>query len=142
MYNRELPYHQLAALYRSVDCFIAAGRGEGWNMPLTEAMACGVPAIATAWGGQMEFLSEEVAYLLRTRGTIPAVAKCPYYDGFSWADPDPEHLGALLRHVVEHRDEAAAKGRRAAEAMRTQWTWHHAADRIRARLEAIGAPRG
>ena len=27
------------ALYRSADCYVSAGRGEGWDMPLMEAMA-------------------------------------------------------------------------------------------------------
>lgn len=137
IYNREFPYHQIGALYRSADCFVTAGRGEGWNMPLMEAMACGLPAIAVDWGGQREFIDDDVAYLLRIRGTVPAVAKCPYYEGFSWADPDTDHLRTLMRHVVEHRAEAAAKGRRAAEAMRTRWTWRHAALRIKDRVAAL-----
>ena len=57
VYNREFPYYQLGAFYRSADCFISAGRGEGWDMPLMEAMACGLPSIATDWGA----LAERVA---------------------------------------------------------------------------------
>ena len=66
-------------------------------------------------------------------------ARCPYYTGFSWADPDPEHLAVLLRQLVESRDEAAAKGARAAADVAASWTWTHAARKIRARLDAIGA---
>jgi GT2 family glycosyltransferase len=137
LFNREFPYHQLGSLYRSADCYISAGRGEGWDMPLMEAMACGLPTIATDWGAHTEFVHEGISYPLRVRGTIPAVALCPYYDGFSWADPDPEHLEELLRHVYDKRDEAAAKGRRAAAEMAERWTWTHAARRILARLEAL-----
>jgi hypothetical protein len=71
------------------------------------------------------------------RGTITAIAKCPYYEGFSWGDPDPEHLRYLLRHVYENRDEARAKGSSAAQEMVERWTWDHAAKRIAARLAAI-----
>ncbi len=137
LFNREFPYHQLGSLYRSADCYISAGRGEGWDMPLMEAMACGLPTIATDWGAHTEFVHDGISYPLRVRGTIPAVALCPYYDGFSWADPDPEHLEELLRHVYEQKDEAAAKGRRAAAEMAERWTWAHAARRILARLEAL-----
>lgn len=137
IYNREFPYHQLGSLYRSADCYVSAGRGEGWDMPLMEAMACGLPTIATDWGAHTEYVNEGIAYPLRVRGTIPAKALCPYYDGWSWADPDPEHLSHLLRHVFEHRGEAAEKGRRAAAEMAAKWTWEHAAKRIAARLQAI-----
>ena len=107
-------------------------------MPLMEAMACGLPSIATDWGAHTEFVHDGIAYPLRSRGLVPADARAPYYKGFRWSDPDPEHLAQLFRHVVEHRDEASAKGLRAAAEMAAKWTWHHAALRIAERLDAIG----
>ena len=138
LHNREFPYHQLGVLYRSADCYVSAGRGEGWDMPLMEAMACGLPSIATDWGAHTEFVHDGISYPLRIRGLVPADARAPYYKGFRWADPDPEHLAHLLRHVFEHPGEAAEKGRRAAAEMADRWTWGHAARRIAARLDAIG----
>jgi GT2 family glycosyltransferase len=135
--NREFPHYQLGAFYRSGDCFISAGRGEGWDMPLMEAMACGLSTIATDWGAHTEFAHEGICFPLKVRKTIPAVAKCPYYEGFSWADPDPEHLRFLLRYIFEHQDEAKAKGVAAAREMAEKWTWRHAAAKIIARMEAL-----
>jgi glycosyltransferase involved in cell wall biosynthesis len=135
----EFPHYELGSLYRSADCLVAASRGEGWNMPLIEAMACGLPAIATDWGAHTEFLHAGIAYPLRSRRTVPAIAKCPYYTGFSWADPDPDHLRHLLREVYENRDEARRRGQAAAAEMASRWTWQNTARKILARLEAIGA---
>ncbi len=137
LFNLEFPYYQLATLYRSADCYVSASRGEGWNMPLMEAMACGLPAIATDWGAHQEFFHPSVGYPLRVRGTVPAVAKCPYYKGFSWADPDPEHLRLLLRQVYENQDEAAALGLAASREMQEKWTWRQAARRIVTHLEEL-----
>ncbi|MBK8596266.1 MAG: glycosyltransferase [Holophagales bacterium] len=137
VYNHEFPYHQLGVLYRSADCYVTAGRGEGWDMPLMEAMACGLPSIATDWGAHTEFVHDGISYPLKVKGTVRAVAKCPYYTGFSWADPDPDHLAHLLRHVFENPDEAAAKGRAATEEMHAKWTWRHAARRIVERVETL-----
>jgi GT2 family glycosyltransferase len=139
LHNRELPYHQLGALYRSADCYVSAGRGEGWDMPLMEAMACGLPSIATDWGAHTEYVHGGIAYPLRIRGVVPADARAPYYKGFRWADPDPEHLAHLFRHVFEHRGEAAETGLRAAAEMAAKWTWAHAARRIAVRLDGMGA---
>ncbi len=138
LFNQEFPHYQLGSLYRSTDCFVSVSRGEGWNMPLMEAMACGLPAIATDWGAHREFIHEGNSYPLRVRGTIPAVAKCPYYNGFRWADPDPDHLRHLLRLVAQNRDEARAKGEEAAREINDRWTWRHTAKKIIARLEALG----
>jgi glycosyltransferase involved in cell wall biosynthesis len=104
-----------------------------------EAMACGVPAIATDWGAHRQFVHHENAYLLRVRGTVDAVARCPYYNGFSWADPDPDHLAELLRAVYERRDEAREVGRRAAAEMVERWSWARAARRIKQRIATITA---
>lgn len=137
VFNHEFPRHQLGTLYRSADCYVAPSRGEGWNMPLMEAMACGLPVIGTDWGAHQEFLHDGIAYPLRIRGTIPAVAKCPYYRGYSWADPDPEHLRHLLREVYESQDEAKRKGEAAAREMAARWTWDHTAKTIETRLDEL-----
>jgi GT2 family glycosyltransferase/glycosyltransferase involved in cell wall biosynthesis len=139
LFNLEFPHYQLGALYRSADAFVSVSHGEGWNMPLMEAMACGLPTIATDWGAHQEFVHAGNAFPLRVRKLVPARAKCPYYDGFRWADPDSEHLRFLLRHVYENRDEAQVRGQAAAREMATRWTWEAAAQRIVDRLSAMGA---
>jgi hypothetical protein len=137
LYNQELPTHQMGSLYRSVDCFVTSTRGEGWGMPIIEAMACGLPVIATDWSAQTDFLNADVGYPLRVEKMIPADAKCPYYEGFRWPEPDEDHLIHLLRHVYEHQEEAAQKGVLASESVLNNWTWRDAAQKIKTRLLEI-----
>lgn len=137
LYNQNFSHYLMGSLYRSVDCFVLPTRGEGWGMPILEAMACGLPVIATDWSAPRDFLTPEVGYPLRVRGLVPARAKCPYYHGFAWAEPDEEHLVYLLRHVYEHRAEAQQKGLRASHAAHSRWTWGQAAEAIKARLREI-----
>lgn len=137
-YNSRIPHYQLASLYRSADCFVLTTRGEGWGLPIIEAMACGLPVIATGWSAHTSFMNKSNAFPLKTDGLVPAEAKCPYYEGFSWANPDLGHLRHLMRHVYENRDEARAKGLRASKDVLGSLTWHNAALRIRKRLKEIG----
>jgi hypothetical protein len=67
---------------------------------------------------------------LQIDGLVPAIAKCPYYDGFRWAQPSYEHLRSLLRWVYEHQDQARAIGERAAQDAAQRWTWTQAAQRM------------
>ncbi|PKQ28956.1 MAG: glycosyl transferase [Candidatus Anoxymicrobium japonicum] len=132
--NQNISSYQMGSLYCSSDCFVLPTRGEGWGMPTLEAMACGLPTISTSWSAQTEFFNDDVGYPINIKGLIPAVAKCPYYDGFEWADPDVDHLASLMRRVYDNRKEARAKGLRASIQAREKWTWLDAARRIKARL--------
>jgi len=137
LHNNKIPSAWMSSLYRSADCFLLPTRGEGWGMPIMEAMACGLPVIATNWSGQTEFMNETNAYPLRVKRLVPAEARCVYYTGFSWAEPDAEHLRHLMLHVTEHRKEAAEKGRIAAADMHARFTWDHAAARMKSRLVTL-----
>jgi GT2 family glycosyltransferase len=136
--NHIVADNQLGALYRSADCLVHCSRGEGFGMPVLEAMACGLPVIATRWSSMVDFVNDGNAYPLDVEKLVPARAKCPYYKGFRWAQPSYEHLRELMRFVFENPADAADRGRIAADNALRNWTWGHAADKIIARLDAIG----
>jgi GT2 family glycosyltransferase len=135
--NQTIPTYQLGVLYRSADCFVLATRGEGWGMPIIEAMACAVPVIATNWGAQCDYMTSDNSYPLPVERIVPARAKCPYYAGFNWAEPSYPDLRRLMRYVYDHQAEARSVGERASRIIRENWTWDHAARKIIARLDCI-----
>src|SRR5205814_6439891 len=63
--DRQLDATDVPRLYRAADAFVLPSRGEGWGRPYMEAMASGLPTIATGWSGNLEFMNEDNSYLIR-----------------------------------------------------------------------------
>ncbi len=119
--------YEMAVLYRSVDAFVLPTRGEGWGMPILEAMACGLPVIATNWSAQTDFLNTNNGFPLEIEGLIPAEAKCPYYKGFSWAQPSYEHLRLLLRKIYADQNLSSRIGIQASRFSYDNFSWNNTA---------------
>jgi len=47
----------------SSNAYVSSSLGEGWNLPLCEAAACGLPVIAPQHSAHAELLSHDIAYL-------------------------------------------------------------------------------
>jgi glycosyltransferase involved in cell wall biosynthesis len=77
-------------LYSLADAFVLPTRGEGWGIPVAEAMAMGLPVIVTNYSGPTEYANEENAYLLPVTGL----------DEYDFAVPDESALVELLWQVV------------------------------------------
>jgi GT2 family glycosyltransferase/glycosyltransferase involved in cell wall biosynthesis len=137
LHNKIIPGYLMGSLYRSADCFILPTRGEGWGMPILEAMACGIPTIATDWSAQRAFLNEHTGYPVKVKKVVPAVARCPYYHGFNWAEPDFDHLAYQMRYVYENQREAKQKSVKTAKELLETWTWDRTASEIKKRLKTI-----
>ena len=102
IWEQALNADQMAALYRSVDCFVLASRGEGWGRPYIEAMASGLPVIGTCASGNAEFMHEENCFVVRSHCVeVPSVAvqEIPPYAGHHWLEPDLDDLRRQMRTV-------------------------------------------
>ncbi len=69
----EVPVHDIADWYRALDLYVAPQRWEGFGLTPLEAMACGVPVVATRVGAFEEIVTEDTGSLVPP-GDVPALA--------------------------------------------------------------------
>lgn len=62
-----IPARDLNAVYNAADVFITTARGEGWGLPITEAMSAGVPIVAPKHTSHAEILGENRGVLVPCR---------------------------------------------------------------------------
>jgi glycosyltransferase involved in cell wall biosynthesis len=112
---RSVPQGRMPALYRRVEALVQPSRGEGWGRPHAEAMASGVPVLATDWSGPTEFLTAANGYPIRVRSLAPIPDGA--FEGHLQAEADLVHLRDVLLRVAAHPAAAAEKGAEARKIM-------------------------
>ena len=112
-----VPREEMARWYRSADLVVASPWYEPFGLTPLEAMACGVPVIATAVGGLIDTVADGV-----TGDLVPA--------------RDPAALGAAVAALLADRDRRFGYGAAAVAGSGTRYSWQ-----ARGRATGRGLPR-
>ena len=111
----------MPALMRSADLVVSVPWYEPFGMVPLEAMACGVPVVASAVGGQTDTVRDGV-----TGALVPP--------------RDPAELGRVLRDLLSRADLARYRSA-AAEHARNRYSWQQIARETVAAYEQVRHPR-
>lgn len=97
--NKTMSKTEVNSLIKCCDTFVSLHRSEGFGLVIAEAMFLGVPAIATNWSANIDFMDETnscpVDYSLID-------TKYDYYmskPGQQWANPKIEHAAYYMRKL-------------------------------------------
>jgi glycosyltransferase involved in cell wall biosynthesis len=138
--DRRLTRHELAALYRACDVLVHPYRGEGFALPVAEAMACGRPPIVTGYGACLDFCSDASAWLVdATLSPCQVAGMSPAAGGYWLAQPSVEHLAYLMHRAIAQPEERAQKAAAGRSRILDGFTWDIAAQIAGGRLAALVA---
>jgi autotransporter strand-loop-strand O-heptosyltransferase len=126
-----LSKEEYANMIKTSDVFVSCARGEGWNLPLIEAMSSGIPSLYSNWGAQLEFAEDKgipVNILHEINASIQT-------DDYKWienapgmyAEPDFNDLSIKLRNVYENYLVHKRKALNDSDEIRKIFTWDNAA---------------
>lgn len=119
-------HREMARLYQAADAYVSPYRAEGFNIPVLEAAASGLPIICTGGGATDDFVTDAFARRIQSRKETIEV------DGQAGSrlNPSTEHLIALMLAMMEDavwRDQAAQAG---PTHVRANYTWARVADML------------
>lgn len=115
--NDSLIPEEMSSLYRSCDVYVHPYRGEGFGMPILEAMACGLPVIVPDQGPCLEFCDKDFATFIPTitrffnaynLGELGNLENSPF-----WCEVDIEKLAEVMRQHFENKNNLHQKGQSA-----------------------------
>jgi glycosyltransferase involved in cell wall biosynthesis len=121
-----LSHSAMAMLYQVADAYVSPYRAEGFNLPVLEAAACGIPVICTRGGPTDDFVTDEFARRIESRTSVITIDGRPA----SQLDPSLEHLIVLMTSAIEDsgwRKHTAEAGPRHVGA---RYTWDCAVDTL------------
>ncbi len=139
--DSSFPFEEMPMIYRGADCFVLPSHGEATGLSYMQAMGCGLPAIGTGWGGNLEFMNKENSYLLNHE--LVSVPEGAYEDdplltsGHRWANPDKDHLKATMRRVFKNQAEAQSVGQRGRAYLEAHCSYDKIADILKAKLTSL-----
>ena len=137
----DLDDEQLAALYRGCDALVHPYRGEGFGLPIAEALACGKRVVTTALGPAREFcVPASTLYVSAREVEVPEEPPPfgPLAGEFTWFEPDAQELAGILRQLYDQRKEADCDPLLTAASMRA-WDWSNITGNY---LERMGLASG
>jgi len=112
-----LPQQQLDALYEQADCLVSLHRAEGFGLTLAEAMALGIPVIATGYSGNLDFMPPGSAALIPWQPTTIERSCGDYVAGAIWAEPDCTAAANAMQRLASNRSDANQLGKRGQRAV-------------------------
>jgi len=111
---------EMANLLRAADVYVSSYRAEGFNLPVLEAMACGVPVICTSGGATDDFTDPSLVKRIHSQHARQRLNATQFGD---IRVPDLGHLIELMRDASRNRDQMREMGARAAEHVQQTFTW-------------------
>ncbi len=131
---------EITGLYTASNVLVHPYRGEGFGLPILEAMACGIPVIVTNGGACLDFCNEKNSLLVQANKKISKekrVGNRPTVGNLWFYEVDINDLKVKMRYACEHPEKMQTLGKEISPDIRNNWTWERATNKIKERIEYL-----
>jgi glycosyltransferase involved in cell wall biosynthesis len=110
---------KMAQLYQAADAYVSPYRAEGFNMPVLEAAASGVPIICTRGGSTDDFVTDAFARRIDSKKLSSRFKD----QEICRLEPSVEHLVALIGAAIEDHSWRSRASEAGPLHVRANYTW-------------------
>ncbi|TAG52503.1 MAG: glycosyltransferase [Oscillatoriales cyanobacterium] len=130
----QLSFAQIAEIYQAADVYVSAYLAEGFNLPVLEAVACGLPVICTEGGPTDDFTRSDFALRIESKLTAVVIEG----ETLFMLAPEWEHLTDLMQRAIEQPGIAARARVADPGFVADNFSWGRSVDRL---LEVMGGDK-
>lgn len=102
--NEALSRDKMYGLIDVCNCYVSLHRAEGFGLGMAEAMYLRKPVIATAYSGNLDFMTADNSCLVDYELVPVNIGEYPYADGQFWANPSIDSARRHMRKIFENVD--------------------------------------
>jgi glycosyltransferase involved in cell wall biosynthesis len=127
-------------LISKVDIYVSLHRSEGFGLGLAEAMAFGIPTMATAHSGNLDFMNPYNSYLIDFNlEPIANSRRSPYSEfGGTWAQPKYESFSDQIDDLLSHSEERFLRITKAKNMIHNEFSTLSITDKMKNALRSSG----
>jgi glycosyltransferase involved in cell wall biosynthesis len=131
---------QMADLLREASCVVSLHRSEGFGYVLADAMALGIPVIATDYSGNTDFCNDRTSFPVEYT-LVPVRSAGAHWEdeGAEWADPDVDSAAARMLQVYRDYPAALVRAATGQRLIFEKYSTEAFGDTVRTRLAEIRA---
>jgi glycosyltransferase involved in cell wall biosynthesis len=133
----DLTAAEITSLLWVCDGFVSLHRSEGFGRLLAEAMLMGKPVIATAYSGNVDFMTADNSLPVPHELVPVPDGAYPFGAGQSWAEPDVDCAVEHMLRLLDHPNDGLQIGERASRHMRVAFGHRAAGLRYAERIRLI-----
>ena len=120
-FGRAFSHRQTARLYRAADVYVSPYRAEGFNLPVLEAAASGLPIICTGGGATDDFVTDDFAKRIQSRKVSVWVNGQELFG----LEPNLQHLTDLMLSAAQDVSWRERAGELGSFHVKSNYTWDH-----------------
>lgn len=133
MMPSKLEFSDMRLLYGAADCYASPYRAEGFNLPVMEAIACGLPVIVTEGGATDDFCQAGVARKVAAKRVMnserPELFRGKILPGHH-LEPSVESLAEQMQIAIDANLSSTAEFRKERHLLLEEFSWREVSRKL------------